>query len=243
MKTALSIILPCYNESGNLHRIFSRFREILETRSDVEVLFVNNGSTDDSAAVFATALQEPAHASFARLLNVPVNQGYGYGIMAGVRAAGGEVNAWTHADLQTDPADVLVAHTIFLSQSNHNQCFIKGRRRNRPLLDTVFTCGMSLFSSMALGRSLNDINAQPKMFHRSFLSQMPHPPDDFSLDLYALCMAKEAGMTILEHPVTFGKRLQGDAKGGCTLKGKIRLIRRTWSYILRLRREIRQRGC
>jgi len=40
-------------------------------------------------------------------VRVPVNQGYGLGILSGLRAATGEIIGWTHADLQTDVMDVL----------------------------------------------------------------------------------------------------------------------------------------
>ena len=49
----LSIVVPCYNEAGNLPGLIARFREQIARRPRVEVVLVNNGSTDDSAAVFA----------------------------------------------------------------------------------------------------------------------------------------------------------------------------------------------
>ena len=82
---------------------------------------------------------------------------------------------------------------------------------------------------------LSDINGQPKMFHRSFLEKLPEPPLDFSLDLYLLFQARYHGIPILEHPVRFRRRLHGVAKGGGTLKGKWKLILRTWNYMLKLK--------
>jgi len=236
---ALSIILPCYNEAANIPFIFERFRKDVGERNDVEVILVNNGSTDASGTVIKDLLQNPSN-RFARTILVNPNQGYGYGIMKGIQAASGEVLSWTHADLQTDPADVLSAFERFRTQPDMTRCFLKGNRIKRPLLDASFTLGMSLLSSLALSRVLFDVNAQPKMFHRSFLQRMSNPPSDFSLDLYALYMARRTGMIILDHPVNFGQRRHGEAKGGGTLKGKINLIRRTWRCIFRLRREFRE---
>ena len=121
------------------------------------------------------------------------------------------------------------------------RCILKGKRIKRPILDGAFTFGMSLLSSMALGQSLFDVNAQPKMFHRSFLQQMPTPPADFSLDLYVLYAARRAHLSLLQQPVNFAKRQHGEAKGGGTLKGKFKLIKRTWGYIFQLRRELRRK--
>jgi glycosyltransferase involved in cell wall biosynthesis len=241
-KPSLSVILPCYNEAGNLPHLLSRFRECLCNRNDIEVILVDNGSTDTSPVVLAAALRDPANSRFARSVRVPVNQGYGFGIMTGVRAATGDVIAWTHADLQTDPQDVLNAFDTYSRLPDCRLAILKGRRIDRPWLDAFFTLGMSLVSSLALGQRLFDVNAQPKMFHRSFLDRMKRPPDDFSLDLYALYVARKDGLAIIEHPVSFGRRRHGVAKGGGTLRGKWNLIRRTWAYLWKLRARERRQG-
>jgi glycosyltransferase involved in cell wall biosynthesis len=218
--------------------IFERFRDVLAGRDDVEVIIVDNGSTDNTAEILASELARPEHA-FARGVTVEVNQGYGFGIMSGVRAANGEVIAWTHADMQTDPKDVLDGYEKLLAEGDTQKVILKGRRQNRAALDEFFTWGMAVISSAALGARLEDINAQPKMFHRSFLEHLENPPDDFSLDLFLLFQAQRKGFKILEQSVIFADRMHGEAKGGGTMKGKIKLIRRTWGYIMQLRGEIR----
>ncbi len=237
----LSIVVPCYNESKNLPRLLARFREALRGRAGVEVVLVNNGSTDDSAAVLARELSRPEN-HFARVVTVPVNQGYGYGITSGLRAAHGKFLAWTHADLQCDPNDVLLGFERLRQEPDPESCFLRGRRKGRKILDAVFTAGMSLLASVVLQARLNDVNAQPKLFHRSFFERMLNPPRDFSLDLYALYLARQEGLKVLAQPVYFGKRHAGEAKGGGSLRGKLRLTKRTLHYIFALRRELR-RAC
>jgi glycosyltransferase involved in cell wall biosynthesis len=87
---SLSIVFPCYNESGNILNILSRCREIIGNRKDIEVLLVDNGSGDDSARIIDEALKEPQF-FFARKVQVSVNKGYGYGILAGLHVASGVV--------------------------------------------------------------------------------------------------------------------------------------------------------
>jgi glycosyltransferase involved in cell wall biosynthesis len=239
-KPKLSIVLPCYNEAGNIPLIYERLRNILQDRVDVEVLMVNNGSTDQSQEAFE---RESANLdnSFARVVHVKVNQGYGFGIMSGVREAKGEVVAWTHADMQTDPKDVLDAHQKLL-QHGDRKAILKGRRIARNSLDAFFTFGMSVISSFLLKARLFDINAQPKMFFQDVITELKEAPDDFSLDLYLLYWARKQGRTILEHKVSFADRQHGEAKGGGTMKGKIKLIKRTFAYILSLRRSLKEKG-
>ncbi len=234
----LSIVVPCYNEADNLTSLLGRFQSVVADRPGVEVVLVDNGSTDRTDQVLQQELSRPGH-HFARSVRVPRNRGYGHGIITGLQAARGEYLAWTHADLQTDPADVMAAFDRLTSQIHPQNCLVRGRRVGRGWFDAFFTAGMSLVSSLALGVRLHDINAQPKLFHRRFLEQMTEPPEDFALDLYVLYLARRHGLTELEQPVSFGKRMAGVAKGGGSLHGKYRLTKRAFHYIFALRHKLR----
>jgi glycosyltransferase involved in cell wall biosynthesis len=233
----LSIVLPCYNEARNLAHILARFAEVRANRA-VELVLVNNGSTDDSAEVLARELADKAQPEV-YVVTVPVNRGYGHGILTGLRAAHGEFLAWTHADLQTDLLDVIVGLDRLEASAAPRSTLLRGRRLGRAPFDAFFTWGMGVIATLALGVRLHDVNAQPKLFHRSLLERMQRAPDDFSLDLYVLFLARQLGWSELEHPVNFGCRRHGEAKGGGTLCGKIKLIRRTLRYVLELRSDIR----
>ena len=89
-----------------------------------------------------------------------------------------------------------------------------------------------------MGVRLTDINAQPKMFHRSFVEKLTNAPNDFSLDLYILFQARNNGYEILEYPVHFGNRIYGESKGGGTLRGKWELIKRTLVYMNKLKEKL-----
>ena len=91
----LSIVVPCYNEKENLPLLLERFNEVIKGR-DMEVILVDNGSSDGSAHVLKELL--PRY-SFARTVAVSVNQGYGYGILQGLKECRGEDIGWTHADM------------------------------------------------------------------------------------------------------------------------------------------------
>jgi len=232
----ISIIIPCFNEEENLKHIFEKSENLFGKNNDIEVILVDNGSTDNTYKMLRDMLNGQQH--FIKVVRVKSNIGYGHGIMSGVNSASGEVIAWTHADLQTDPIDVIVAYQTFINHPQYPHCIMKGRRVGRNLFDAMFTAGMSLLSTVLLRVPLSDVNAQPKMFHRNFLKKLPNPPLDFSLDLYLLYQARVHKYPILEHQVHFGKRLYGESKGGGTLKGKLKLIQRTWKYMLKLTLEL-----
>ncbi|MDE7233409.1 MAG: glycosyltransferase family 2 protein, partial [Lachnospiraceae bacterium] len=183
----LSIVVPCYNEKDNIPLILERFNEVINGE-DLEVILVDNGSTDGSAQVLEELL--PRY-PFARKVTVEVNQGYGYGILQGLQECQGEYIGWTHADMQTDPGDILRA--LKCIQEERGLVFVKGNRKGRPLFDQFFTWGMSLFETCYLHEKLYDINAQPNIFPRIFYLEWEKPPHAFSLDLYALYLAGKTG--------------------------------------------------
>lgn len=234
----LSIIVPCYNESKNIPFILEKFAQVVKQQPTIEVVLVNNGSTDDSAQVLQSLLTKPAW-SFIQVVTVETNIGYGHGIMAGLQAAHGEVLAWTHADMQTDPVDVLTAYERFQQLHQPNQIILKGSRINRRFGEWVFTLGMSWIASTVLLTRLSDINAQPKLFHCSLLSKLTNPPTDFSLDLYLLYIAKRLGYRIETVPVNFGKRLHGESKWAFSFLSRYKTVLRTIKYIFALKRALR----
>lgn len=229
----LSIIIPCFNEDKNIFFLFEKIEKLLENNSSVEIIIVDNGSTDYThQKIISSKLFKKKKINF---LKIEKNIGYGHGIMTGVNIASGHFIGWCHADLQTEPIDILNAYIKNLNAIENELCVIKGLRKNRNFFDSMFTFGMSLFASIIFLKKINDINAQPKIFPKTFLNYLKDYPKDFSLDLYFLVMAKINDYKIINHDVMMKKRLYGQAKGGGSMKGKIKLIKRTFIYIIKLR--------
>lgn len=232
----LSIVVPCYNEEENIPLLLKRFQEVIDERN-IEVILINNGSTDNSALVIADLV--PLY-PFAKTTLVPKNQGYGYGIIQGLKEADGDYIGWTHADMQTDPRDVIKAYEIIKKKASNN-LFVKGNRKGRPFFDTFFTNGMSAFESLYFGTWMNDINAQPNIFPKDFIKRWENPPYDFALDLYAFYMAKKAGLEIVRFPVLFPERIHGHSKWNTDgLKSKKKFITRTLEFSKELKKKMRE---
>jgi glycosyltransferase involved in cell wall biosynthesis len=230
----LSLVIPCYNEARNLPLLLPRCAAVA-AGGDAEVVLVDNGSSDDTPALLAELLPRfPG----VRSVRVPVNQGYGFGILSGLRAAEGRILGWTHADMQTDPMDALTGLASFDRAADPERLFVKGRRYGRPAADVAFTIGMSVFETALLRTRLWDINAQPTLFPRSFFEQWRNPPFDFSLDLYAYHQARCAGLAVERFPVLFGERAHGVSHWNVSWKAKMKFIRRTVAFSLELRQRL-----
>jgi glycosyltransferase involved in cell wall biosynthesis len=231
-----SIVIPCYNEEKNIPLILERFNQIIN-RNDIEVILVNNGSMDNSEEILKELIGKY---KFAKTIKVEKNQGYGFGILSGLKETQGEYIGWTHADMQTDPRDLLKALHIIEQKQNPQNIFIKGNRKGRAFFDIFFTIGMSFFESLYMKKKLWDINAQPTVFHRSFYEKWNNPPYDFSLDLYALYMAKLHKLDIIRFKVLFPKRIHGESSWNTSFKAKWKFIKRTLSYSLKLKKELKK---
>lgn len=232
----LSLVLPCFNEAETLPGLIDRIEASFAPDAGVEVVLVDNGSRDATPEIVRQRL--PGH-PVVRGVRVETNRGYGFGILAGLAAARGRHLGWTHADLQTDPADALRALALLERAPRPDRLFVKGRRHGRPLGDVVFTVGMSAFETALLRRPLWDINAQPNVVPRAFYEAVAAgSPHDFSLDLYFYYEARRHGLEIVRFPVRFGARRHGVSNWNVDWRGKKRFIERTVKFSLELRRRL-----
>lgn len=97
----LSIVLPAKNEAAAIGATVEKIHaQLLQMQivGEIEVLVVNDGSTDDTAAV--------AQAAGARVVHHPYSKGNGAAIKTGARIAEGDVIVFMDADGQHDPADI-----------------------------------------------------------------------------------------------------------------------------------------
>ena len=232
-----SLVIPCYNESKNLVNLVEKCEYLIKAQEDIEVLIVDNGSTDDTPIVLTDILMNIDNE---RLCSVRIdkNQGYGNGILFGLNESKGEILGWTHADLQTDPVDFLKAISLIDRKEPQRLVFIKGNRFGRPLGDVIFTWGMSLVEWIILGDRMWDINAQPTVFSRKFFVSWKNPPKDFSLDLFAYHEALQNSFIVKRFPVNFGLRHRGQGHNE-KLISKIKYSWRTILFSLRLRRHLK----
>lgn len=230
----ISIVIPCYNEEKNIKLILEEFKKISFGKYELELILVNNGSNDNSKNILE---EMKHHYDFLKVVDVVQNKGYGYGILEGLKEAEGEYMGWMHADMQTSPNEFCKCIEFIESDKDKN-IFIKGLRKNRPISDTIFTFGMSIFETVYLRKKLYDINAQPTLFNRKLYEKFENPPYDFSLDLYAYYKAIEVGNKIVRFPVIQKERIYGISSWNTGFKSRIKLIKRVISYSKLLKRNL-----
>jgi len=225
MTHSLGIVIPCYNEADSLAELVSRLSN--PELQCIEFVLVDNGSTDDTLNIL-NDLNLPRNIDW---IKIPFNKGYGYGILMGLKELHTDFLGWTHADLQTDPTDLL----LFLKHLNGNAEFLKGRRRGRSKSDRFFTAGMSLSISLLFARLLRDINGQPTVLSRRLYESWELPPNDFGLDLFSYVHALRSGAPVVRIDVNFGKRVYGSSSWNAGFVSRLRFIGRTLTLAIKLR--------
>ena len=101
---ALSIVLPVYNEVESLGPLWQELHALLpELAESVEVIFVDDGSTDGSAEILQRLAKEDSRV---RLIRFEANAGLSASFYAGLQAARGRIVATMDSDLQSDPRDI-----------------------------------------------------------------------------------------------------------------------------------------
>jgi undecaprenyl-phosphate 4-deoxy-4-formamido-L-arabinose transferase len=101
----LSIVIPVYNEQAGLAALFARLYPALDQLgASYEIVFVNDGSRDQSVAVLAEQFR--ARPDVTRVVLFNGNYGQHMAILAGFEAARGEIMVTLDADLQNPPEEI-----------------------------------------------------------------------------------------------------------------------------------------
>jgi len=101
----VSVIVPLFNEEKNLRLLFEKIYSVLSKQVwDYEVIFINDGSTDDSASAIDSL--ENDYPDLVRSIHLLRNYGQTAAMSAGIDESKYDIIVPIDADLQNDPADI-----------------------------------------------------------------------------------------------------------------------------------------
>lgn len=198
-------MVPAYNEAARLPLTLPKLAQFCERHGSVEVLIVDDGSKDSTAAVIR---EFAARYPFVRLLQNPGNRGKGYSVRHGMQQAQGDWILSTDADLSSplEEVDKLLAAV----DREQAAAAIGSRALDRSLVG-VHQAAMREWSGRlfnvimraATGLPFRDTQCGFKLF-RSDAARVIFPRqklDGFGFDVEDLLIARIHGFKVVEVPV------------------------------------------
>jgi glycosyltransferase involved in cell wall biosynthesis len=208
MPPDLSIIIPAYNEGKRLGRGLSRIREYFETRPGglraIEILVVDDGSTDDTAPIAEKWARDEGSV---RLISNGENRGKGYSVRHGMLEARGRVALFSDADLSSpiEESEKLLAairdgNDIAIGSRAVDRSLIFGHQsRLREIAGMIFNAWVRIFT----GLPFQDTQCGFKAFVRepSLIVFEQQRIERFGFDPEILFLARRHGLRTAEVPV------------------------------------------
>jgi dolichyl-phosphate beta-glucosyltransferase len=204
----ISIVIPAYNESARIGKALTEVLRCVHERNwHAEILVVNDGSTDSTAAVVDQFAQ--LHPQV-RLLNNPQNRGKGFSVRHGVLHAVGEIVMFTDADLS---APMEEAERLFQALEEGADIAIGSRwlERNRqtlkqPLYRQLFGRCFNAITRLVMGLPFADTQCGFKAFRRPVAQTIFQLQriERWGFDPELLFIALKRGYKVKEVPVTWG---------------------------------------
>ncbi|MGJ0490438.1 glycosyltransferase family 2 protein [Methylobacter sp.] len=208
----ISIVVPVHNEADNILSLIEEIVKAMSQAQAYEIIYVDDGSSDNTAAVLQQALQQ---VKALRVFRHEQSCGQSTAIHTGVKAANYSYIATLDGDGQNDPADISRLYEVFVQQSSNlsNLWMVAGWRNKRH--DSAWR----LFSSKVantvrarlLGDNTPDTGCGLKVFLRDKFLQLPYF-DHMHRFLPALIL--RAGGQVISEPVNHRPRMAGYSKYG-----------------------------
>ncbi len=219
---AISLVIPAYNEAPVIEQAVWEAEEALTGLfPDFEVLVIDDGSADDTAAVVEKVRPWSPHT---RLVRHDVNRGYGAALRTGFEVARFPLVAFTDADCQFDLTELPI-----LAGLADLYPIVAGYRADRkdPWLRRFYSWGYNRLARTLLGTRVRDVDCALKVFRRETLAQLLPESSGFFVNTEMMTRARQLGFPVVEVPVTHRPRASGESKVS------IREIPRTASRLLR----------
>jgi glycosyltransferase involved in cell wall biosynthesis len=226
--------MPAYNEADNIEPMIAEATPALEAvAEDYEILVVDDGSKDETAAVTRRAMETHPHV---RLVQHAVNQGFGAAVLTGFTSAEKDWIFYTDADRQFVLSE-LERFVPYMDRAD----LIAGYRapRRDPFLRVLYGKGWSMLCTLVFGYTVRDVDCGFKLLRREIVQklapQIGSRGATFSIEW--LVRAKRAGYRFAELPVSHRPRVAGSQTGA-----NIRVITRAFRELARLRLQLWREG-
>jgi glycosyltransferase involved in cell wall biosynthesis len=200
----ISVVVPVYNEEGNLPVLIPKLMEVLEGLGcSCEMIFVDDGSSDGSRRILrGMASQYPS----LRILRFRENRGLSTALMAGMREARGDKIVTLDSDLQNDPADI---PKLLGYLDRYDMATGWRRKREDSWLKKISSEIGNTVRNWLSGENIQDSACTLRAFKKECIKEIPA----FNgMHRFLSTLVKMEGYRIIEVPVSHHSRKFGKSK-------------------------------
>ncbi|MBU1068556.1 glycosyltransferase family 2 protein [Myxococcota bacterium] len=212
----LSVIIPAYNEATGITSVLERLKPVLgQLTVTWELIVVNDGSTDRTGEILRDI-------DWIRLIEHPVNLGYGASLKTGIRSSEAPWVAILDAD-GTYPEQMLPELVRQSADADMVVASRTGASVHIPLIRRPAKRFITRFAGYIAGRKIPDLNSGMRVMRRSVVEKFFHLlPDGFSFTTTITLAMLVDGYRVKYHPIDYHKR---------SGKSKIRPIYDTMNFL------------
>lgn len=208
LRPAVSLVMPCYNEEACLRQTATELvRAFAANNIPLQLVLVDNGSKDRTGLIIDELIGQGLPIE---KVTVSVNQGYGHGILEGLKHCTAPLAGYLCADGQVAAEEAV--QVFEQARDSSVPALAKVRRRfrkdswRRKVVSVIYNLGAP-FVFGSLGSI--DLNASPKILPRESLLAMHLESKDWFLDPEVMIKAKYLGLRVLERDVEGLERAGG----------------------------------
>ena len=203
---SISIIVPVLNEEGSLEIFYTETSKVLREYSDWEMIFVDDGSDDESFNIIRGIAEKDSHVTLIQFFK---NFGKADALSEGFNQANGDVVITIDADLQDDPAEI----PRLVAKIQEGWDVVSGWKKDRkdPASKRIPSKLFNLVTRIFTGIKIHDFNCGLKAYRRKVVKAI----DVYGgLHRYIPALAGQKGFSVTEIEVNHRPREFGETKYG-----------------------------
>jgi glycosyltransferase involved in cell wall biosynthesis len=212
-RALVSVVVPVFNESATVGQIVE---ELLALELSLEVLLVDDGSTDSSPAVLARLAEQHTEV---KVLTQPANRGKGAAVRRGITESRGDILLIQDADLEYSPSDIPALIDPLLSGKADAVFGTRLRGGAHPQRAHLFwhyagNRFLTLLANVLYNTTISDMEVGYKAFRGDLVRDLDLISDDFRIEpeLTAKVLRLGPGIRLYEVPISYYGRSYAEGK-------------------------------